>query len=542
MNNNQPNSELPADNGSARSQRVSSGKTERKLDRLTNILNNVLKDSKFSGVKGKKLSELKEDLREKNKESDQIKEFMDMMKNMTKSTSKTRSGQKRNRNLLNRALTRFDINKIRNSTNRSVSDIVKELELDVPQIMYSFSLTKAEALELIALDDWTDVLTSIVTKALPYAGMAKDIYDTGKGIYDSYRTQVSVPVDPSSMYKEIYAPTLYDVTQTRARVGASTKMKFRYDWVDIPTICNQLNPESYKGVSRFDDVLPAAPFQVFFEIPVIPSATTGAGFVLINLNPYPASLQSLASLVTYTTATNTYNPVSGAYITTAGTITYVDNGVSTQVGAGNLQQVRASAAAISYESTVPVNTTNANGQIEIWHDSALDCSPAPFASTGSNVTQTNVGLRPFYQRGPVTTSYNQLYYNDLDNQPFISVLTSTGGVVAPIMLILSGGNTNSVQVGVLTVRVIYNVTPGPNGYSTFNMQNPGFGPATGDLLSSLYTVAPDIWMAPQSVRSKICSALVSLAEPTFESVINTIMSFEVNAKYKATAWSGNYSL
>lgn len=381
--------------------------------------------------------------------------------------------------------------------------------------------------ELILLDDipsWLiSGIKSVASTVLPT--LAK------KGL-DYFTGTVTSKIDQLTQDKEVVSSTRQNKVNTTTQVVNSDDLIYEPTRVDVASLAGVLCPSIYKVVGRFDDVMPAAIYTGFFEIPVIP--TTANGTFFFSINGFSFFNTGNFDFITYTNAANTYNPVTGAY---TGTLTNIDAPVFT--GSTSVSAARIMGIEVSYKPTAVSNTQYAVGQVDMYHDpsmtlplSAVSVSPSQYLSL------TNIGYRPFYQRGPVISSFDQVWYNPLDLQDFTNS-QSSGTYNSPIIVIVSSANTSGVQVGTLVVHITYNVIPTSVGMSALPIQSPGVGPYTADIMDSVFTLAPQVFMANQKERLEIVKDLM-VTQPLYRDQLKCITGKKLGNK-TATPYSSSSS-
>jgi len=165
--------------------------------------------------------------------------------------------------------------------------------------------------------------------------------------------------------------------------------------------------------------------------------------------------------------------------------------------------------------------------VDIYHDPSATDQLSNFASPSPLLSLTNIGYKPFYQRGAITDSYTQTYYNPLDNYSFVAA--NTYQCNAPIVYIFSGCNTSSVQVGTIVVHATWNVVPTSMGLSQLPVSAPGVGPATNALLDTMFTICPEVFMNDVKCNMDLCKRL-SAANPTYTSLLQLLVTEQYSHK------------
>lgn len=355
-------------------------------------------------------------------------------------------------------------------------------------------------LDLVLLDDFD--LMGIVKKALPFiattAGPLLDTLIPGAGSMASGIINKFVSKEP--MEKTTIAAGRVEQDNRSMIEYTSNYDIYAFDRVDVATIASTLLPGIYKNIARFDDAMPAARFTAFYEIPVIPSTTTGGYFFIFNGNTNFATID-LGRFISYTGPGSAMNPVTGAYI--------ANSNIASPLTAAalNITAARLVGADISYKPTAISNTTYAVGQIDSYHDPSIYGSTADLITPSPYFSLTNIGFRPFYQRGPVTSEYSQVWYNPLDQQGFMSNQNSGNILSSPIVFLLSSGNTAGVQVGTIVVKLLFNVIPTAAGLSSLPVESPGVGPYTADVVDTFLTLTPQLYMSKESDRAALVSEM-----------------------------------
>jgi len=527
MNQNSNNPiDLGDQNPKTLSTRIGTRNQRRKMNRRANmsaVVNTQLNNPNYAQIRGKDIDKLVALVNDKNRFNDleQKKEFRDYMTAMNTIAKKSKTKAK----LLRQAILAFDVDKLLampKYVNKKRSEILSTLARDADAIAVSTGLSRDQAYELIALDDFTDFLetvSSYLPVVGPYIQTAKSVYDTGSAIYNGVKNYMSNAV-PMNEKTTIIGPKL-NASNDRAVMKSSYLDKSLFDpnRVDVPSICAVICPQKYKVATRFDDVQPSAVLTGFWEIPVIPDPTTGAAFVVMF--PGATTFTALANaFIWYSNPGSAYNPTTGSY---NNFITNINSALYTSQS--SLISARPVGFSTTYKSTVQNSTTYAVGQVDLYHDPAS--VNANYTSPSQNLSLTNIGYKPFYQRGAVTDTFSQIYYNPLDNYPYQS-LNSVGGV-APIVYIFSGCNTSSVQVGTIIVHATWNVIPTPAGLSQLPVTAPGVGPATNALLDTMFTITPEVFMNDAKCNMELCKKLTAVT-PTYETLLQVLVTEEYSHK------------
>jgi hypothetical protein len=521
--NNQPNIDSSDKNLGARGARVSTRNQRRRTNRrnnMSNLVSNEINNPSYNLVRGQDLDKLVKLAADKNGFQDYRSktEIRDYMRNMSAVANKSKTKSK----LLRQAILAFDIKKLLSMPKYAEMDrsaILSLLSKDATAISASTGITKDQAYELIALDDFSDFMDTVSTYLpvlSPYTDVVKTAYNVGSSIYNGVKNYMT-PSDRMNE-KTTVMNTKVNASNDRslARSSLLDKTLFDPNRVDVPSILAVICPSKYKLSTRFDDVQPSAILTGFFEIPVIPDATTGAAFVAI----FPgnaAFVGSTYSFILYSDTGSAYNPTTGAYNATyvtsqASSLSYS----STSITAG-----RPVGLSAYYKSTVQNSTTYAVGQVDLYHDPAS--AGVSFATPSTALALNNIGYKPFYQRGAVTDSFTQVFYNPLDNYPFVSATDGLLNTQAPIVFVFSGCNTSGVQVGTIVVHATWNVVPTSAGLSQLPVSAPGVGPATNALLDTMFTVCPEVFMNDIKCNMDLCKKLSS-TEPTYASLLEVLIN------------------
>jgi hypothetical protein len=392
---------------------------------------------------------------------------------------------------------------------------------------WSKGLNDTKMFEMVLLDDFSDMFKKIAGYALPLVKnglkvastvypsltpltMASQMLESAQGYFSKPSKQEGADLVQTVM------PTINKMSDT---LNAGVKQtRFNMDAVDMSTIASVLGPEFYKNVGRFDDALPAATSTYFTEIPVIPATANGAFFFVLN-NTINCAI-NYQSFICYGNANAVYNPQTGAFDFTK--VSNIQNpllALNTTIAASRILGV-----SVTYVPNVQTNTNATSGQVELYHDPSLNLLATDFYATPSPyLSQNNVGYKPFYQKGPVTQTLCQLYYNPLDNSPFIEPTSAAANnmLSSPIVLIVSGANLTAQQIGTIQVNIVFNNTPTSTGLATQPISNPRLGPYTADFINSCLTEVPQIFMAPLETRMDIITKLLQTDErygPLMETV------------------------
>jgi len=529
MSNNQTNIDSGDKNPGTQSTRIGTRNNRRKTNRrknMSNLVNTEINKSAYKALRGQDIDKLVQLVAEKTSLNnlEQKQEFRDYMSAMNSVANKSKTKAK----LLRQAILAFDVNKLLKMPKYSNMDrgaILSTLSKDASAISATTGLSRDQAYELIALDDFSDFLdtvSSYLPVVSPYIDTAKSVYNVGSSIYNGVKNYMT-PSDRMNE-KTTIMNTKLNASNDRALVKSSILDRSLFDpnRVDVPSLQAVLCPQKYKLSTRFDDVQPSAVLTGFYEIPVIPDTTTGAAFVVIF--PGNACFSNVNNaFIQYSYNSSLYNPATGVY--TSGSTTYVPSALY-QAGTA-ISGARPVGLSAYYKSTVQNSTTYAVGQVDVYHDPSS--TGVSFSSGTAALTLTNIGYKPFYQRGAVTDTFTQTYYNPLDNYPFASAANGIVNSVAPIVFIFSGCNTSAVQVGTIVVHATWNVVPTPLGLSQLPVSAPGVGPATNAILDTIFTVCPEVFMNDIKCTMDLCKKLTAV-EPTYSALLEILLTEEYSHK------------
>jgi hypothetical protein len=327
-----------------------------------------------------------------------------------------------------------------------------------------------------------------------------------------------------SMPKQAREQGIVDNKNLLLKTTALNRPVLRHDLVDIPSIATVLCPEYYKSVARFDDAYPGAIYTTFDTVPVVPSTTTGGFFCVVNSADNNISSSQALRYIGYTGATSNYNPAAGTY-TSAIT---VPNPITSQLT--NIASVRLVGCTVAWEPSVNFNSSLAIGQVDFWHDPSSISQQVDWNSGSGYLSLTNVGYKPFYQRGSIMQSYSQTVYNTLDQDSYESVLLSDPNIVKPTVFIVSGANLTGNEIGKLRITRVWNVIPTNQGLSSLAMNNPGVGPYTSDIMDSTFTLAPQIFVSSKDHKMNVIQ-MMKETDSTYSAVLDVILSATYERKH-----------
>lgn len=391
--------------------------------------------------------------------------------------------------------------------------------------------------EMILLDDFLDTFKSIAKTALPFVSMIPGVGSVagpvlgvankllggdavgaasegasliGKLLGNPTGGVNHATTKTADFTKEMVSGTT--VTDRNIRIQSIKDARYRHDIVDINSLATTLAPEYFKYPAAFNDLQASAVYTGFYEIPVVPTTANGSFFFVLNTNQIFAS--AAMNFVTYSGSTMTYIPTTGAF---TGVASIIDNPGITNTN--SVAAMRLVGATVTYKPTILTNTQYASGQIDMYHDPGINTPTTSYTVSPSNfLSLTNIGYRPFYQRGPVVQEFTQVWFNPLATQDFTPTSTTTTGVTSPITLIVSGANLNGVQIGTITVNLVWNVIPTPAGLAGLPMQLPGVGPLTSQYQASSYILAPQLYMTSLENRQMAISKMYD-SDGSYSSVL-----------------------
>jgi hypothetical protein len=342
--------------------------------------------------------------------------------------------------------------------------------------------------ELVILDDWPSWLTKAIKLA---KGIGEVVAPTLTNAISGFTESIVPSIYPNSVTTQATTiNTKSDIMNSKSRMNPN----FSPTAVDLDTIASTLTPELYKNVGRFDDAYPSSVSTYYQEIPVTPTTAGGTFFFILN-NAQNFSANN-GAFITYTTGTSTYVPSTGAY---TGATSVINPIVSIS---SSIESSRILGVSVRINTIVPTSTNYSNGQWDIWHDPSQMDVTGNLTSPTALLTLTNVGYKPFYQRGPITKDYYQVMYNALDNRPFTSTADyDSNSLEAPIVCILTGGNLNAQQVATIGINIVYNNVPTATGLGTQPVRSPNLGPYTADLINSMLTFMPGAFQKNIAERS-----------------------------------------
>jgi len=349
----------------------------RRDNRIRNLeqkIGTMVSDKVYSTIRGKPYSELEKAYvsKESSDFKDLLKQFnMEIQKLANHRENESKNAKRRKTNLLDRALSTFDVNKFVAKElpgYSSVEEGLKSLQTNVGMIVRNTGLTRHEVLELMAMDDFWDflkgvgnIVSTVLPVTAPFIKGAQMIGDSVKGAITSSRSKtlgkgrnvgMSVYDDAGKIGLPFsYAPrsvfkTNDDILHTYedthpgqynyAGMRKPTKVEYDANRMDIRWVAQFMCPTNYKNRSKpTDQMVRSYPGSARYTYQVTVN-TTGLFCVIINPDAISSATTSTtnAFIMDYTPTLCNWNPnnSSASAGMSTGSVTNATSVVGPQAG------------------------------------------------------------------------------------------------------------------------------------------------------------------------------------------------------------------